>query len=572
MTEKLEVKSLDELGLPSLDDRILKFQLEDALLVLTPKDIRRLAHDSDLIRVLLENQKDDIELRLSLTQSEWIFINDHYGLIYRDKDLRLTSRARLLIAAYYLGASTLISNLSSSFLLYKDEEVINYQELDNVYHIITDKNHLLKIEGLDRLLFVSIKVEHTLLFRFIFDQLSFSKQSKVIEYMIRLQYNNLLIDSVKSSLLCLNHLKNAITHNNIFIFQYIIDNYESSAKSTIIMSVQSYIHKLQRREMLLYIFDKIAINFDSIFIFVPLIKESPSLLQKMIDRKDFIDVVQSRNFNISRLTTQIILSSNDNLELFKLYESFCRELKIELKLDDKNFGLNDNSDDDSNSNESDHFPLGWFDTALFLASKNEPSIPKIDMKLYPSIFRYILQNYIHNINDINLANSSSEIVDILREKSNHLSFANFLEQDIDETKIQDPEKWTYPIDDFSLTRHYGYEISQYSIYREYCSYDDYSKDNIGGMIADGNDMVNVPEEPEPEEDIIPNHIDLMIDNIDPQLSDDADEKTVDDVLTNDLLEQNIDEKTAHEPINDTTDEKSATEINPIMSTVKSLTS
>jgi hypothetical protein len=479
-----KVSSLDVPGI--INDRILKLQLEDDLIITSEKEIKILARDSDLIRCLLEDQKDDIELRLSVTRSEWNSVIKSYGFLNIEEKTSLASRSKMLILAYYLGASALISNLSLSFLCGSDKDVISYQDLDDFYHIVTDKSILSKINNIERLLFASIYIYHAPLFIFIFDQLSHSRQSRIIEYMIRLQYNDLLIDRLKSRLLCLTHLKHTITHNNIIIFKHIISNLDSAAQSLTI-TMKDYMCKLKRREMLMFIFDKIPINQSSIFDFIPLIKHSPELLQQMLLREDFVQTVCGREFHMARMTIEIILSSNDNLSLFQEYESFCKRFNLNLKIIEEEFYLIVN---DCNGGLVESWLEVEFKNRI-LPPKSGQILPSIDMSPYPNIFQYILANYMQYPANVNLTSNSEGVIDILRNKSNHFDFAQFIAEDEkkDEDIIDSSHK--YPGDDHIFTRHWRGGISQYAEYNEYCKYEDYGKSGMG-WVSDGPDISDVP--------------------------------------------------------------------------------
>jgi hypothetical protein len=113
------------------------------------------------------------------------------------------------------------------------------------------------------------------------------------------------------------------------------------------------------------------------------------------------------------------------------------------------------------------------------------------MSPYPNIFQYILANYMQYPANVNLISNSKGVIDILRNKSNHFDFAQFIAEDEkkDEDIIDSSHK--YPSDDHTFTRHWRGGISQYAEYSEYCKYEDYGKSGMG-WVTDGTDMGDVP--------------------------------------------------------------------------------
>jgi hypothetical protein len=523
MSGKDEVKSLDCPNTTELDDRIIKFHLEDGLVVTSTTQIIHLAKDSDLIRTLLQEQKDEIELKLSLTESEWNHFISHYTLMRVDYgSSSLSSRAKMIITAYYLGASSLIASLSSSMLCGINVDSMGLNELDHVYRIITDKNIMMNINDVDKLIFGTIYSNHSTLLSFIFDLSNPLKQNRIIEYLIRLRYDDLLMKVAKPKLLCLNHLKHSISHNNLVIFKYIIDNIESV--ETMIVMVQEYMNQLRRYEMLLYIFDKAIINTSSLFIYIQLIKHSPEILQKLICNPNFSVTIKGKEFNMTKLTFAIINASNDDLELFKIYESFCKGLDVGLGIVEEMFYLTPPS--------NNAIVTGWFDTHSAIAAVNSPVSPP-NMSSFPNIFQYIIVNYVKQPDQINI--TSDETVNVLRDKSNYISFIQFIGQDIiDEKSSVDTDE--YAPDDYLMARHWGKGLPQYAIYEQYHKFSDYER---GLKILPTNEHINEMDNEhinEVEEPLFahPELINLMND-----FDMDLDEKSsiIENSLTNETLDE-----------------------------------
>lgn len=522
MSGKDEVKSLDCSNTTELDDRIIKFHLEDGLVVTSTAQIIHLAKDSDLVRTLLQEQKDEIELKLSLTESEWNHFISYYTLMRVDYgSSSLSSRAKMIITAYYLGASSLITSLSSSMLYGINVDSMGWNELDHVYRVITDKNIMMNISDVDKLIFGTIYSDHSNLLSFIFDLSNPLKQNRIIEYLIRLRYDDLLMKVAKPKLLCLNHLKHSISHNNLAIFKYIIDNIESA--ETMIVMVQEYMNQLRRYEMLLYIFDKAIINASSLFIYIQLIKHSPEILQKLICNPNFSVTIKGRAFDMTKLTFEIINASNDDLELFKTYESFCKSIDVGLGIIEEMFYLTPPS--------NNAVVTGWFCPHAAIASVNNPVSPP-NMSSFPNIFQYIIVNYVKQSDQINIIND--ETVNVLRDKSNYISFIQFIGQDIvDEKKSAHSDE--YAPDDYLMARHWGKGLPQYAIYEQYHKFSDYER---GLKILPTNGHIDeVNNEHTNEEEPLFTHPGLI--NLMNDLDADLDEKssTIENSLTDETLDE-----------------------------------
>jgi hypothetical protein len=124
-----------------------------------------------------------------------------------------------------------------------------------------------------------------------------------------------------------------------------------------------------------------------------------------------------------------------------------------------------------------------------MAAHSPVSTPNVS--LFPTIFQYIITNYVKQPDQINITND--EIVDVLRDKSNYINFIQFIEQDItDEKSSTDSDE--YAPDDYLLARHWSKGLPQYAIYDQYHRFSDYEKGlkilRVDELINEGPAFIN----------------------------------------------------------------------------------